>query len=77
MLGQRRLERVVLVIDPVDLLVRRDLRRLRARYGDKMRDVAVSTMTEGRPTKGMPTWGDVLNAEAIGKILTFLESVQN
>ncbi len=55
----------------------RDLRRLRARYGDKMRDVAVSTMTEGRPTKGMPTWGDVLNAEAIGKILTFLESVQN
>jgi hypothetical protein len=34
-------------------------------------------MKEGRPTKGMPTWGDVLNADAIGKILTFLESVQN
>jgi len=25
----------------------------------------------------VPTWGDVLNAEAIGKILAFLESVQN
>ena len=34
-------------------------------------------MREERPTKGMPTWGDVLNAEAIGKILAFLESVQN
>ncbi|HEY7038309.1 MAG TPA: transporter substrate-binding domain-containing protein [Methylomirabilota bacterium] len=55
----------------------RDLRRLRARYGDKMRDITVTTMKEGRPTKGMPTWGDVLNADAIGKILTFLESVQN
>ena len=55
----------------------RDLRRLRARYGDKMRDVTVTAMKEGRPTKGMPTWGDVLNADAIGKILSFLESVQN
>jgi len=55
----------------------RDLRRLRARYGDKMRDVAVTAVKEGRPTKGMPTWGDVLNTDAIGKILTFLESVQN
>jgi ABC-type amino acid transport substrate-binding protein len=55
----------------------RDLRRLRARYGDKMQEVTVAAMKEGRPTKGMPTWGDVLNADAIGKILIFLESVQN
>ena len=55
----------------------RDLRRLRSRYGDKMRDITYATVKEGRPTKGMPTWGDVLNADAIGKILTFLESVQN
>jgi polar amino acid transport system substrate-binding protein len=55
----------------------RDLRRLRARYGDKMRDVIHTTVKEGRPTKGMPTWGDALSADAIGQIVIFLESVQN
>jgi ABC-type amino acid transport substrate-binding protein len=55
----------------------RDLRRLRARYGDRMRDVAYTTVKEGRPTKGMPTWGDALSAEAIAQIVTFLESVQD
>ena len=33
----------------------RDLRRLRVRYGDKIRDVIHTTVKEGRPTKGMPT----------------------
>jgi len=55
----------------------RDLRRLRVRYGDKMRDVAYTAVKDGRPTKGMPTWGDVLSPDAIGQIMTFLESVQN
>jgi mono/diheme cytochrome c family protein len=55
----------------------RDLRRLRARYGDKMRDVIHTTVKEGRPTKGMPTWGDALSADAIAQIVIFLESVQN
>jgi hypothetical protein len=48
-----------------------------SRYGDRMRDVTYTAVKERRPTKGMPTWGDVLSADAIGKILTFLESVQN
>jgi mono/diheme cytochrome c family protein len=55
----------------------RDLRRLRIRYGDKMRDVIYSTVKEGRPTKGMPTWGDALSPDAIAQIASFLESVQN
>jgi hypothetical protein len=42
-----------------------------------MRDVTYTAVKEGRPTKGMPTWGDALSADAIEKILTFLESVQN
>ena len=55
----------------------RDLRRLRGRYGDKMRDITLTVVKEGRPTKGMPTWGDVLSPDAITKIVIFLESVQN
>jgi polar amino acid transport system substrate-binding protein len=54
----------------------RDLRRLRLRYGEKMRDVTYATVKDGRPAKGMPNWGDALSPEAIGQILTFLESVQ-
>jgi hypothetical protein len=50
---------------------------LMSRYGDRMRDVTYTAVKERPPTKGMPTWGDVLSADAIGKILTFLESVQN
>ncbi len=55
----------------------RDLRRLRVRYGEKMREVTYTTVKDGRPSKGMPTWGDALSAEAIGQIVTFLESVQD
>jgi polar amino acid transport system substrate-binding protein len=55
----------------------RDLRRLRLRYGDRMEAVAYKTVTEGRPAKGMPTWGDSLSPEAIRQIVTFLQSVQD
>ena len=55
---------------------RTDLRRLRRRYGEDMPRVFYATVTEGRPTNGMPPWKAALSEEAIGKILTFLESVQ-
>jgi polar amino acid transport system substrate-binding protein len=55
----------------------RDLRRLRLRYGNRMQEVAFKTVAEGRPAKGMPTWGDSLTPGAIREIVTFLESVQN
>ena len=55
---------------------RTDLRRLRRRYGETMREVFYAAVTEGRPTKGMPPWKAALSEETITKILTFLESVQ-
>lgn len=57
--------------DPV-----RDLRRLDHRYGERVNDVFYETVTKGRPTKGMPIWGPVLDEQTIWKIKTFLESVQ-
>lgn len=57
--------------DPV-----RDLRRLNLRYGERAGDVFWTTVTQGRPSKGMPTWGPILNEETIWKIKAFLETVQ-
>src|SRR5262249_59647899 len=42
----------------------RDLRRLRLRYGDRMREITFTTVVDGRPTKGMPTWRAPLSAAA-------------
>ena len=55
---------------------RTDLRRLNHRYGERADDVFYTTVTQGRPTKGMPPWGPALDDDAIWKIKTFLESVQ-
>lgn len=57
--------------DPV-----RDLRLLDHRYGDHVNDVFWTTVTQGRPAKGMPVWGPILSEDTIWKIKTFLESVQ-
>ena len=54
----------------------RDLRRLRLRYGEQRNEVFYTTVTQGRPTKGMPPAGGVLDPDAIWKIKAFLESVQ-
>jgi mono/diheme cytochrome c family protein len=54
----------------------RDLRRLKGRYGDHRRDVFYVTVTAGRPQKGMPPWGQALNADEIWQLWTFLESIQ-
>jgi mono/diheme cytochrome c family protein len=56
---------------------RTDLRRLHRRYGDRVNEVFYATITGGRPTKGMPPWGEVLSEDTIWKIKTFLESVQS
>ena len=55
----------------------RDLRRLRIRYGDRMSAVFYETITEGRSAKGMPPWKEILKADDIARILSFLESVQS
>ena len=54
----------------------RDLRRLRRRYGDQRIEVYYSTVTAGRPTKGMPPWGQALSADEVWQVWTFLESIQ-
>jgi ABC-type amino acid transport substrate-binding protein/cytochrome c5 len=55
----------------------RDLRRLRMRYGERMSAVFYETITEGRSAKGMPPWKEILKADDIARILSFLESVQS
>ena len=54
----------------------RDLRRLKLRYGDKWRDMLLSTVERGRPERGMPSWQGTLSDETIAKISVFLEHVQ-
>jgi polar amino acid transport system substrate-binding protein len=55
---------------------RRDLRRLSRRYGDDMAAVFYQTAMAGRTAKGMPPWKGILEDEALWKIFTFLETVQ-
>jgi mono/diheme cytochrome c family protein len=44
---------------------RTDLRRLDMRYKGQVSDVFYTTVTQGRPTRGMPPWGEVLDEETI------------
>jgi ABC-type amino acid transport substrate-binding protein len=53
----------------------RDLRRLRLRYGASTQDVFYTTVTHGRPDKGMPAWSN-LDAAVLERVWTFLQSVQ-
>jgi polar amino acid transport system substrate-binding protein len=54
----------------------RNLRRLSARYGDDMPNVFRSTVINGRPDKGMPVWGEVLDEKTIDRIYDYLVTVQ-
>jgi polar amino acid transport system substrate-binding protein len=53
-----------------------NLRLMKRRYGDKMDETFMTTVTHGRPEKGMPNWSDVFSNDQFTKILTFLHSVQ-
>jgi mono/diheme cytochrome c family protein len=57
-------------------LPERNLRHLRARYGTDMHDVFTSTVMNGRPDKGMPVWGEALDAKTIDTIYSYLETIQ-
>ena len=54
-----------------------NLRLLRHRYGEDMNDVFKTTVTKGRPAKGMPTWEGVFTEQDFAKIYAFLETVQD
>jgi len=62
--------------DSVTALRERDLRRLKMRNDDRWPEVALTTIREGRPDKGMPTWKDALKEDQIQEILAFLKTIQ-
>lgn len=62
--------------DSITALRDRDLRRLKMRNDDRWPEVALTTIREGRPEKGMPTWKDALKEDQIQEILAFLKTIQ-
>lgn len=62
--------------DSITALRERDLRRLKMRNDDRWPEVALTTIREGRPDKGMPTWKDALKEDQIQEILAFLKTIQ-
>ncbi|MDA9441083.1 cytochrome C [Bradyrhizobium sp. CCBAU 51745] len=54
-----------------------DLRLLRHRYGDDMRETYWTTVHEGRPSKGMPAWKEVFTDDQFDNIYSFLLTVQS
>ena len=54
----------------------RDLRKLKIRYADKWQEVAHTTITNGRPDMGMPTWGGTISDDDIKRIISFLQTIQ-
>jgi ABC-type amino acid transport substrate-binding protein/cytochrome c5 len=53
-----------------------DLRLLRHRYGDDMDKTFMTTVTQGRPSKGMPNWRDVFTVVQLADILAYLHTLQ-
>jgi polar amino acid transport system substrate-binding protein len=54
-----------------------DLRRLQHKYADQMEEVFLTTVTNGRPSKGMPTWKDVFKPQDFVNILAYLKTIQD
>ena len=54
-----------------------DLRRLTKRYGDDARAKFWTTVHEGRPAKGMPSWKDVFTDEQLNNVYAFLMTIQD
>jgi ABC-type amino acid transport substrate-binding protein/mono/diheme cytochrome c family protein len=57
-------------------VTRINLRLLKHRYGERMDDVFITTVTHGRPSKGMPNWSGILSDDDFMKIRAFLHAVQ-
>lgn len=62
--------------DAVQAERRINLRLLHHRYGDRMDEVFIYTVTHGRPDKGMPNWSGIIADEDFEKIKAFLHTVQ-
>ena len=57
-------------------VIERDVRRLKMRYDAKWQEVALTTIRNGRPDAGMPTWKGVLGEPEIQQLLSFLGTIQ-
>lgn len=55
----------------------RDLRRLKGLFGDQWPEVAKTTIENGRPNLGMPTWKGILTDQQLKQILAFLATIQS
>jgi mono/diheme cytochrome c family protein len=53
-----------------------NLRLLHRKYGGGVDDTFFATVTQGRPTKGMPAWKDVFKHQDFVNILAYLKTVQ-
>jgi polar amino acid transport system substrate-binding protein len=54
-----------------------NLRLLQRKHGEQMNEVFFATVTNGRPTKGMPAWKDVFKHQDFVNILAYLNTVQD
>jgi polar amino acid transport system substrate-binding protein len=62
--------------DGVSPVRERDVRRLNMRYDAKWRELALTTIKNGRSDLGMPPWKDVFGEAEILQLLSFLETIQ-
>jgi polar amino acid transport system substrate-binding protein len=62
--------------DAVEGIEERNLRHLALRYGNKMDEVFMYTVTHGRPNQGMPNWSGILTQVQFRDILAYLHSIQ-
>lgn len=53
-----------------------DLRRLKMKYGDQFDEVFKTTVENGRPSKGMPVWKDILSGEEFTAVKSYIYSLQ-
>ncbi|MGY4827754.1 c-type cytochrome [Sphaerotilaceae bacterium SBD11-9] len=53
-----------------------NLRRLQIKYPGQMEEVYFATVTNGRPTKGMPAWKEVFKPQDFVDILAYLKTLQ-
>jgi polar amino acid transport system substrate-binding protein len=63
-------------VDAVQSERRIDLRRLQLRYGENARATFWTTVHEGRLSKGMPAWKEVLSDDALNDIYAYLLTLQ-
>ena len=63
-------------VDGASPLPERNLRRVKARYDDKWREMAVTTIKNGRPDVGMPPWKDTLSETEVEQLVSFIATIQ-